>query len=99
MLVSALNDYNKERQFRGELYFALPALDFVSCVYIVYILPFYYYYLRCVRIGLQAQLEKEQKINVLRDKKITEISITEVVVGDVCIIKYGNHYLTIRYRH
>lgn len=40
--------------------------------------------------GLQSRLEKEQKINVLRDRTISEISITSLVVGDVCIVKYGD---------
>lgn len=56
VLVSAVNDYNKERQFRG----------------------------------LQAQLEKESKVNVLRDKNIMDMSVPSLVVGDICMLKIGD---------
>ena len=46
-----------------------------------------------IKTELQNSLEKEQKINVLRNKAIVEISISNLVVGDVCIIKYGKRTL------
>ncbi|XP_046911499.2 plasma membrane calcium-transporting ATPase 2 isoform X1 [Dermatophagoides farinae] len=40
--------------------------------------------------ALQNRLEKEHKINVLRNGNIHEISTSDLVVGDICIIKYGD---------
>ncbi|VDD80308.1 unnamed protein product, partial [Mesocestoides corti] len=39
--------------------------------------------------GLQSRIEAEQKFTVLRSGRIKEISISDIVVGDVCLIKYG----------
>lgn len=41
--------------------------------------------------ALQNRLEKEHKINVLRNGNIHEISTSDLVVGDICIIKYGKY--------
>ena len=56
VLVTAINDWRKERQFRD----------------------------------LQNTIDKDQKISVIRDNHIQEIPVTELVVGDICFIKYGN---------
>ncbi|KAH9404998.1 hypothetical protein TYRP_000832, partial [Tyrophagus putrescentiae] len=56
VLVSAGNDYTKERQFRV----------------------------------LQSQLEKEHKVSVLRNRAISEVPVTSLVVGDICLLKYGD---------
>uniref|UniRef100_A0A5K3EMZ7 P-type Ca(2+) transporter n=1 Tax=Mesocestoides corti TaxID=53468 RepID=A0A5K3EMZ7_MESCO len=40
--------------------------------------------------GLQSRIEAEQKFTVLRSGRIKEISISDIVVGDVCLIKYGD---------
>ncbi|XP_027201973.2 plasma membrane calcium-transporting ATPase 2-like [Dermatophagoides pteronyssinus] len=40
--------------------------------------------------ALQNRLEKEHKINILRNGNIYEISTSDLVVGDICIIKYGD---------
>ncbi|UXI20155.1 hypothetical protein NH340_JMT06098 [Sarcoptes scabiei] len=40
--------------------------------------------------ALQKRLEKENKINVLRNGNIYEIPISDLVVGDICIINYGD---------
>jgi magnesium-transporting ATPase (P-type) len=61
VLVTAFNDWRKERQFRS----------------------------------LENQVEKDQKAAVIRDNQIQQIPVTELVVGDVCFIKYGkisSHY-------
>lgn len=55
VVVTAANDYTKEKQFRS----------------------------------LQNQIEKEHKYAVFRDGKIIEIPVAEIVVGDICHIKYG----------
>jgi Ca2+ transporting ATPase len=59
VLVTAFNDWRKERQFRG----------------------------------LQNKIEKDQQTSVIRDNRIQQIPITELVVGDLCFIKYGKNTL------
>ena len=59
VLVTAVNDYTKEKQFRG----------------------------------LQSRIEQEQKFATIRDGRILEIPVADIVVGDVCQIKYGKPVL------
>ena len=56
MLVTAFNDWTKERQFRG----------------------------------LQSKIELDQKFNVVRENTVKQIPIKDIVVGDICQIKYGD---------
>ncbi|CAF1076740.1 unnamed protein product, partial [Didymodactylos carnosus] len=56
VFVTAINDWRKERQFRG----------------------------------LQSKIEKDQQTSVVRDNKIQQIPIQDLVVGDLCFIKYGD---------
>ncbi|KAF7638566.1 hypothetical protein Mgra_00001944, partial [Meloidogyne graminicola] len=56
VLVTALNDWSKEKQFRG----------------------------------LQSKIETEHKFSVIRDSKPIDIVINEIVVGDICRVKYGD---------
>uniref|UniRef100_A0A1I8B995 P-type Ca(2+) transporter n=1 Tax=Meloidogyne hapla TaxID=6305 RepID=A0A1I8B995_MELHA len=56
VLVTALNDWSKEKQFRG----------------------------------LQSKIETEHKFSVIRDSKPVDIVISEIVVGDICRVKYGD---------
>uniref|UniRef100_A0A914MHA5 Calcium-transporting ATPase n=1 Tax=Meloidogyne incognita TaxID=6306 RepID=A0A914MHA5_MELIC len=56
VLVTALNDWSKEKQFRG----------------------------------LQSKIETEHKFSVIRDSKPVDIVINEIVVGDICRVKYGD---------
>ncbi|CAG9840522.1 unnamed protein product [Diabrotica balteata] len=56
VLVTAFNDYSKEKQFRG----------------------------------LQNRIEGEHKFAVIRQGEVKQISVTEIVVGDICQIKYGD---------
>jgi Ca2+ transporting ATPase len=59
-LVTAINDWRKERQFRG----------------------------------LQNKIEEDHQASVIRDNRIQQIPITDLVVGDLCFIKYGkNQYI------
>ena len=55
MLVTAFNDWRKERQFRG----------------------------------LQAQIECEQWLSVIRHGETVQILMKDVLVGDICQVKYG----------
>nr|XP_022915535.1 plasma membrane calcium-transporting ATPase 2 isoform X3 [Onthophagus taurus] len=56
VLVTAFNDYTKERQFRG----------------------------------LQSRIEGEHKFSVIRQSEVKQIGVSEIVVGDICQIKYGD---------
>jgi len=39
--------------------------------------------------GLQQQLDKQLKCLVVRNGDISQVPSSDVVVGDICIIKYG----------
>ncbi|XP_067322425.1 plasma membrane calcium-transporting ATPase 1-like [Anolis sagrei] len=56
VLVTAFNDWSKEKQFRG----------------------------------LQSRIESEQKFSVIRNGAMTQVLVTELVVGDIAHIKYGD---------
>lgn len=56
VLVTAFNDYTKERQFRG----------------------------------LQNRIEHEHKFSVIRGGEVNQIPVSDIVVGDICQVKYGD---------
>ncbi|KAM3726764.1 Plasma membrane calcium-transporting ATPase [Dirofilaria immitis] len=56
VLVTALNDWSKEKQFRG----------------------------------LQAKIETEHKFSVIRNGEAIDTVVTELVVGDIARVKYGD---------
>ncbi|KHJ40981.1 calcium-translocating P-type ATPase, PMCA-type [Trichuris suis] len=56
VLVTACNDYTKERQFRG----------------------------------LQQKIEHENRFAVIRNGEQTEVLVADLVVGDICMVKYGD---------
>ena len=56
VLVTAFNDYTKERQFRG----------------------------------LQNRIEGEHRFSVIRNGEAIDIAVTDIVVGDICQVKYGD---------
>ncbi|XP_026317049.1 plasma membrane calcium-transporting ATPase 2 isoform X6 [Hyposmocoma kahamanoa] len=56
VIVTAFNDYTKERQFRG----------------------------------LQSRIEGEHKFAVIRGGEVNQVPISDIVVGDICQIKYGD---------
>jgi P-type Ca2+ transporter type 2B len=39
--------------------------------------------------GLQTKIEKDHQTSVVRDNRIQQIPVNELVVGDLCFIKYG----------
>lgn len=55
VLVTAFNDWSKEKQFRG----------------------------------LQSRIEQEQKFTVIRGGQMLQIKVSEIVVGDIAQVKYG----------
>lgn len=59
VLVTAFNDWQKEKQFRG----------------------------------LQDKIEGNHKIAVIRSSKIEEILVGDIVVGDICQVKYGMYHM------
>ncbi|KAK0168934.1 hypothetical protein PV327_002690 [Microctonus hyperodae] len=56
VIVTAFNDYSKERQFRG----------------------------------LQNRIEGEHKFSVIRQTEVKQINVSDIVVGDICQVKYGD---------
>jgi len=55
VLVTAFNDWRKEKQFRG----------------------------------LQNKIEHEHKFAAIRGSEVVQIPVGELVVGDICQVKYG----------
>jgi len=55
VLVTAFNDWQKEKQFRG----------------------------------LQNKIEHEHKFSTLRSGEVIQIAVSDIVVGDICLVKYG----------
>ncbi|XP_051956990.1 plasma membrane calcium-transporting ATPase 2 isoform X1 [Xyrauchen texanus] len=56
VLVTAFNDWSKEKQFRG----------------------------------LQSRIEQEQKFQVVRGGQVIQLPVSDIVVGDIAQIKYGD---------
>lgn len=61
VLVTAFNDWSKEKQFRG----------------------------------LQSRIEQEQKFTVVRGGQVVQIKVSEIVVGDIAQVKYGESILAL----
>ena len=40
--------------------------------------------------GLKKNVDREHTISVLRDAEMTQQAVADIVVGDICFIKYGN---------
>lgn len=59
VLVVAVNDWQKERQFRG----------------------------------LQNKIEQEHKFSGVRGGEMMQIPVSDVLVGDICLVKYGECYV------
>lgn len=74
VMVTALNDYSKERQFRGTKY--RTSFDNDICNISSF-------------VGLQAKIETEHKFSVIRGGDSRQILVSELVVGDIAQIKYG----------
>jgi len=56
VLVTAFNNWRKERQFRG----------------------------------LQSKVDCEQKFSTMRNSEVIQISVRELLVGDICLVRYGD---------
>ena len=55
VLVTAFNDWSKEKQFRG----------------------------------LQSKIEHEHRFTVIRNGELNQLPVGDILVGDICQIKYG----------
>lgn len=55
VLVTAFNDWSKEKQFRG----------------------------------LQSKIEHEHKFSTIRNGEVEQIPVGDLLVGDICQVKYG----------
>lgn len=40
--------------------------------------------------GLQSRIEGEHKFSVIRQSEVKQIGVGDIVVGDICQIKYGD---------
>lgn len=40
--------------------------------------------------GLQSRIEGEHKFSVIRQNEVKQISVGDIIVGDICQIKYGD---------
>ena len=40
--------------------------------------------------SLQNKIEEDQKFNVIRNNQLEQIHLKDIVVGDICVIKYGD---------
>ena len=58
VVVTAFNDWKKDRQFRG----------------------------------LKSKIEGNNKFNVIRKGKVVQVLVSDIVVGDLCQIKYGEYF-------
>ena len=59
VVVTAFNDWQKEKQFRG----------------------------------LQAKIEHDHQFSVVRGGEVIQIPVGDIVVGDICLVKYGKFCL------
>ena len=55
VIVTAFNDWQKEKQFRG----------------------------------LQNKIEHEHKFSTIRNGEVVQIAVSDLLVGDICQVKYG----------
>lgn len=39
--------------------------------------------------GLQAKIEHEHQFSVIRSGEVIQIPVSEIVTGDICLVKYG----------
>lgn len=62
----------------------------VSVIVVVFVTAFNDYSKEKQFRGLQDKIEGERKFAVIRKNEVKQISVSEIVVGDICQIKYGD---------
>ncbi|CAF3896479.1 unnamed protein product [Rotaria sordida] len=62
----------------------------VAVLIVVFVTAFYDWRKERQFRGLQSKIDKNQRTSVVRNNFIQQIPVTELVVGDLCFIKYGD---------
>ena len=44
--------------------------------------------------GLQSKIENDHTFSVLRNSDVIQIPVSDILIGDICLIKYGLHTLS-----
>ena len=43
--------------------------------------------------GLQSKIEHEHKFSVIRNGEVVQLPVSDILVGDICQVKYGKYQL------
>ncbi|XP_048511589.1 plasma membrane calcium-transporting ATPase 2 isoform X4 [Athalia rosae] len=62
----------------------------ISVIVVVFVTAFNDYSKERQFRGLQSRIEGEHKFSVIRQGEVKQISVSDIVVGDICQIKYGD---------
>ncbi|XP_049825476.1 plasma membrane calcium-transporting ATPase 2 isoform X3 [Aethina tumida] len=62
----------------------------ISVIVVVFVTAFNDYTKERQFRGLQSRIEGEHKFSVIRQGEVKQISVSDIVVGDICQIKYGD---------
>lgn len=49
--------------------------------------------------SLQEKVEQQHKFSVLRGGDVIQLEVAEIVVGDICLVKYGQCSILVLYMH
>ncbi|XP_046481662.1 plasma membrane calcium-transporting ATPase 2 isoform X7 [Neodiprion pinetum] len=62
----------------------------ISVIVVVFVTAFNDYSKERQFRGLQSRIEGEHKFSVIRQGEVKQISVSDIVVGDICQVKYGD---------
>ncbi|XP_023310834.1 plasma membrane calcium-transporting ATPase 1 [Anoplophora glabripennis] len=62
----------------------------ISVIVVVFVTAFNDYTKERQFRGLQSRIEGEHKFSVIRQGEVKQVSVSDIVVGDICQIKYGD---------
>lgn len=62
----------------------------ISVIVVVFVTAFNDYTKERQFRGLQSRIEGEHRFSVIRAGEVKQISVSDIVVGDICQIKYGD---------
>ena len=83
VLVTSFNDWQKERQFRG-------LQSKIELVVVVLVTSFNDWQKERQFRGLQSKIELEHRFSTMRNSQFVQVPVAELVVGDICLVKYGS---------
>lgn len=63
----------------------------VSVIVVVFVTAFNDYTKERQFRGLQSRIEHEHMFSVIRGGEVQQISVSDIVVGDICQVKYGRY--------